>query len=78
MGLQEGLVVILVLTVLFGASRLPQLGEAFGRSIRLFKRGLSGENEIDVTDRSQVGPGEDPSSPEPADPEADDEKPNRT
>jgi len=59
MGLQEGLVVILVLTVLFGATRIPQLGEAFGRSIRLFKRGLSGEDEIDVTDRSRVGPGED-------------------
>lgn len=59
MGFQEGLVLVFLATIVFGASRLPQLGEAFGRSIRLFKRGLSGENEIDVTDRSQVGAGED-------------------
>jgi sec-independent protein translocase protein TatA len=66
MGFQEGLVLIFLLTVVFGASRIPQLGEAFGRSIRLFKRGLSGENEIDVTDRSQVGAGDE---------EGDDERP---
>jgi len=58
MGFQEGLVLVFLLTIIFGASRLPQLGEAFGRSIRLFKRGLSGENEIDVTDRSRVSPGD--------------------
>jgi sec-independent protein translocase protein TatA len=58
LGLQEGLVVVLVLLVLFGTARIPMLGDAVGRAIRNFKRALSGQNEIDVTDRSQVGPGE--------------------
>jgi len=65
MGFQEGLLVVFILTVLFGATRLPQLGEAFGRSIRNFKRALSGDREIDVTDPTQVGPGEESKDDEP-------------
>lgn len=55
---QEGLVIVFVLVLVFGSTRLPQLGEALGRSIRNFKKGISGDNEIDVTDRAQVGSGE--------------------
>jgi len=33
-------VVLVVVLVIFGPSRLPELGESLGRSIRTFKKGL--------------------------------------
>jgi sec-independent protein translocase protein TatA len=60
---QEGLIIVSVLVLIFGSTRLPQLGEALGRSFRNFKRGVTGQDEIDVTDRSQVGPGDDGEGP---------------
>lgn len=45
----EFLIIVFVIALIFGAPRLPQIGDALGRSIRNFKRGVKGENEIDVT-----------------------------
>ncbi len=49
LNLQELLVILFVVVLVMGAGRLPQLGDALGRSIRNFKRALRGDNEIDVT-----------------------------
>lgn len=56
---QEGLIVIFVVVLILGASRLPQLGDALGRAVRNFKKGVKGENEIDVTPPKQVEPPKD-------------------
>jgi len=47
MGLKpfEILLILAVLLLLFGATRLPQLGSSLGSAIRNFKRGFSGDNE---------------------------------
>ncbi|NPA41294.1 MAG: twin-arginine translocase TatA/TatE family subunit [Aquificae bacterium] len=37
--------VLLVILVIFGASRLPELGKSLGEGIRNFKKGLSEEEE---------------------------------
>ena len=42
-GIWELLVILLIVVVIFGASRLPQLGDALGRSIRNFKSSMKGE-----------------------------------
>lgn len=57
---QELLIIIFVVALIFGAPRLPQIGDALGRSIRNFRRSLKGENEIDVTpkDPKPLKPGE--------------------
>lgn len=48
------LIVILMLALLvFGASRLPQIGEGMGRAIKNFKNGLGGDDDIDVTPASK-------------------------
>jgi sec-independent protein translocase protein TatA len=39
-GAQELLIILLIVFVLFGASRLPQLAKALGQSKRAFKDGL--------------------------------------
>lgn len=39
-GTQELIIILLIVFVLFGASRLPQLAKALGQSKRAFKDGL--------------------------------------
>jgi sec-independent protein translocase protein TatA len=43
LGASELIVIFLILMLVFGASRLPALGEGLGRTIRGFKRGISDE-----------------------------------
>lgn len=45
------LIIVLVIVLLFfGPSRLGELGKSFGQAIRGFKKGLNEDSEIDVTD----------------------------
>ncbi len=56
---QELLIIVFVIALIFGAPRLPQIGDGLGRAIRNFKKGLKGDNEIDVTpEKKQVPPGD--------------------
>ena len=43
---------LLILVFVFGASRLPAIGEGLGKAIRGLKRGLNTDDDIDV---SQTG-----------------------
>lgn len=51
---QEGLIVIFVIVLIMGATRLPQIGDGLGRAIRNFKKGLKGDNEIDITPPKEI------------------------
>ena len=46
--LEIGLILVIVLIV-FGAGKLPQVGEAFGKGIRAFKKGTKGDDEEEAT-----------------------------
>ena len=41
-GWPELLVVLFIVLLIFGGSRLPQVGRSMGQSIREFKKGISG------------------------------------
>jgi sec-independent protein translocase protein TatA len=41
LGFMEILLILVVVLLLFGAKRLPEIGSSFGKSIREFKRGLT-------------------------------------
>jgi sec-independent protein translocase protein TatA len=51
--MSELIVIFLILLVVFGASRLPALGEALGKTARGFRRGLSHDDKIEVSDESE-------------------------
>lgn len=53
-GLPEMLILLAIVLVVFGAGKLPQIGTAFGRSIRNFKSASDGKDEIDVTPKSKA------------------------
>ncbi len=44
-GLSELLVILLIVLVLFGAKRLPEIAKALGESIKTFKKSLSDDKE---------------------------------
>lgn len=44
-GLPELLIILLILVVLFGATKIPQLGRGLGEGIRNFRKGLRGGDE---------------------------------
>jgi sec-independent protein translocase protein TatA len=56
MGVSELLIVLFVAVLIFGAGRIPQIGDALGRSILNFKKALKGQNEIDVTPKKPKEP----------------------
>ena len=56
LGIWELLIILGIVVLLFGATRLPELGAGLGKGIKNFKAGISGEDEIDVTpDPKKVG-----------------------
>ena len=53
----EILVVLFIVLLLFGSTRLPQLAKGMGKSIREFKKGVSegeDEREIDAARRERL------------------------
>jgi len=61
LGGPELLIILAIVMLLFGATRLPKLGRGLGQSIRGFKKGLNEDTteEIDEPDQDQIGKGED-------------------
>ena len=49
LGFGELVIVLLIVMLIFGAGRLPQIGEGLGKAIRNLKRGLNTDDDIDVT-----------------------------
>lgn len=48
-GTQDIVLIGIIVVVLFGATKLPQLGSGIGQAIRNFKKGMSELEEVDVT-----------------------------
>jgi sec-independent protein translocase protein TatA len=49
-GFPELIVILLILVLVFGASRLPALGEGMGKAIRSFKRGVAQDENIEISE----------------------------
>jgi sec-independent protein translocase protein TatA len=49
LGFPELLIIFLIVLLLFGASRLPQMGSGLGTAIKNFKESVTGKDAIDVT-----------------------------
>ena len=52
-GPMEILVILMVVLLLFGAKRLPEIGRAFGEGIREFKKSMSGMTDEKPKHRSK-------------------------
>ncbi len=54
LGMPELIVILVIVVVLFGASRLPEIGKGIGQAIRNFKKATNEPDEIDVTPKKKV------------------------
>jgi sec-independent protein translocase protein TatA len=63
MGFGELVLILVIVLVVFGSTKLPQLGDGLGRAIKNFKRSVGALNEIDVTPRPADKPAEKTTAP---------------
>ncbi len=59
-GVQELIIILIIVLVLFGATRLPELGRGVGKAIKNFKKATSEPDEIDVTPGKKTEEGKEP------------------
>ena len=52
-GMQELLIILGIVVLLFGATRLPEIGSGIGKAIRNFKKSIKESPEIDVTPKEE-------------------------
>jgi sec-independent protein translocase protein TatA len=52
-GMPELLIILVIILIIFGAGKLPEIGGAIGRSIKNFKKATREPNEIDVTPQAE-------------------------
>ncbi|HJX66070.1 MAG TPA: twin-arginine translocase TatA/TatE family subunit [Polyangia bacterium] len=60
LGASELVLILLVVVVVFGSTKLPQLGDGLGRAIKNFKRAVTSANEIEVSPKKGEMKGEIP------------------
>ncbi len=55
LGVQELLIIFAIILVIFGASKLPQLGRGLGEGIRNFKSGLKEDDQGSLEEGGSEG-----------------------
>ncbi len=54
LGPTELIIILIIVVILFGASRLPEIGKGIGEAIKNFKKSTSEPPEIDVTPKKDT------------------------
>jgi sec-independent protein translocase protein TatA len=56
-GMPELIVILVIILIIFGAGKLPEIGGAIGKGIKNFKKASKEPDEIDVTpEDKKIGP----------------------
>lgn len=53
LGMPELIVILIIVLVIFGANRLPQLGEGLGKAIKGFKKGIASDKQQDEAEKKE-------------------------
>lgn len=54
LGTQELVIILVLVMIIFGAGKLPQVGSALGKGLRNFKAGASGADERVVAENGEA------------------------
>ena len=54
LGIGELVIILVIVTVVFGATKLPQLGDGLGKAIRNFKRSIESVHEDDAATKAKI------------------------
>lgn len=55
LGVTELIIILVIVVVLFGGSKLPQIGSGIGEAIKNFKKSTSESPEIDESSTDKTG-----------------------
>jgi sec-independent protein translocase protein TatA len=55
LGIGELVVILVIVLIIFGVGRLPELGDGLGRGIRSFRKAMKAPDEIDITPKKEEG-----------------------
>lgn len=55
-GWMELLLILIIVLIIFGAGKIPQLGEGLGKAIKGFKKSVNEADAIDVTPPADATP----------------------
>jgi TatA/E family protein of Tat protein translocase len=53
LGMQELLIILVIILILFGASRLPELARSLGSSVKEFRKGTHEEPEVSKSEKTE-------------------------
>ncbi|MBC8280769.1 MAG: twin-arginine translocase TatA/TatE family subunit [Chloroflexi bacterium] len=59
LGIPELAIIVVVILLIFGAKRLPEIGTSMGKGIRTFKTALMGEEEKEEAEKQAAASGKD-------------------
>jgi len=54
LGVTELVIIMVIVVIFFGASRLPEIGSGIGEAIRNFKKSTSDQQEIDDAQKTKT------------------------
>ena len=52
-GMTELIIILVIILIIFGAGKLPEIGSGLGKAIRNFKGATSGELEEKIQDKTE-------------------------
>jgi sec-independent protein translocase protein TatA len=53
LGMPELIIILVIILIIFGAGKLPEIGAGLGKGIRSFKKSVTDADEIDVTPKRE-------------------------
>ena len=53
LGMPELIIIMVIILLIFGAGKLPEVGGAIGKAIKGFKKSVKEPDEIDVTPKNE-------------------------
>ena len=54
LGMQELIIILVIILIIFGAGKLPEIGGALGKGIRNFKKSISEQPDNKETDTKKI------------------------
>ena len=53
LGMTELMIILVIVLIIFGAGKLPEIGSGLGKGMRNFKRSVSGEGDDDGSPKGE-------------------------
>ena len=54
LGFQELVIILIIVVIVFGAGKLPDLGKGLGQGIKNFKKAVSGKDDDDDSAKKEI------------------------